>query len=691
MWLREAKNQPLVLVFEDLHWIDSETQEFLNEFLEKVPASQILMLFNYRPEYRHPWGSKTFFDQLRLDALPAESAEELLTGLLGRDADLAPLKQMLVRRGNPFFLEETVRTLIETGTLIGDRGDFRLVKPIETLQIPPTVQSMLAARIDRLEADDKRLLQTAAVIGKDVAFVLLKAISDLDEEQLTFALARLQASEFVYEAGLFPDLEYTFKHALTHEVAYAGLTQERKRHLHARIVDAIEHTYASRIDEHIERLAHHALRGEVWETSVNYLRRAGQRAFARSAYAEAVNWWEQALKATKNLPDGQSITNQEIDIRLELRGPLFALGKLEKTMEHISVAQQLAEREGDHYRTALALAYQVQARLFTCDVSKALSVGQRALLIAEEQNYTDVRVIAGLYLPHMLQAQGAPREAEAQQRANIESLSAVPENERFNMPALPVTYEYGMYAQMAADFGNFSQAEELLQRASDSAQRVSLPYGQAYVYFSTCMVQWIKGEFGEAIAAGEEGMRICDANGINMFRVWVAMNLAMSYAKADRASEAVKLFDDTLPQFDEMGIVYGRLIALPLLANAYLADGELPASLKAADDAIRIQAKNSTNLQRPMTLEVLGRIHSHPSYFKPEQAETYFRQARESAELQGSRVNIAHSHAGVGRLHARLNNRAVAREELTRASNMYREMEMNVYLGQTQEDLADLG
>ena len=232
LWLREAQNQPLVLVFEDLHWIDSETQEFLNELLEKIPATPILLLFNYRPEYQSPWGNKTFFNQLRLDTLPVESTEELLTSLLGSDNDLAPLKQMLVKRGNPFFLEETVRTLVETGTLVGERGAYTLTKPIDALQIPATVQTMLAARIDRLDSEDKRLLQTASVIGKDVPFELLKAIADMNESDLAQALSRLQAAEFVYEAGLFPDLEYTFKHALTHEVAYGGLTQERKRAVH---------------------------------------------------------------------------------------------------------------------------------------------------------------------------------------------------------------------------------------------------------------------------------------------------------------------------------------------------------------------------------------------------------------------------------------------------------------------------
>jgi predicted ATPase len=164
--LREAREQPLLLIFEDLHWIDSETQAFLDTLVDSLGSARLLLLVNYRPEYQHAWGSKTCYSQMRLDALPAESAGELLEALLGDDPGLAPLKQRLVRRGNPFFLEETVRTLVETKALAGERGRYRLTQPVQAIQVPPTVQMMLAARIDRLPPEDKRLLQTASVVGK---------------------------------------------------------------------------------------------------------------------------------------------------------------------------------------------------------------------------------------------------------------------------------------------------------------------------------------------------------------------------------------------------------------------------------------------------------------------------------------------------------------------------------------------
>ena len=236
--LRESQVQPLLLVFEDLHWIDTETQALLDRLVDSLPTARILLLVNYRPEYQHGWSNKTSYTQLRLDPLPPASADEVLQALLGDDPSLAPLKPLLIARteGNPFFLEESVRALVETGVLVGERGAYRLAHALQSLQVPATVQAVLAARIDRLPPEEKRLLQTAAVIGMEVPLPLLQAIAEAPEESLQRGLAQLQATEFLYETRLFPEHEYTFKHALTHEVAYGSLLLERRRVLHARIV-----------------------------------------------------------------------------------------------------------------------------------------------------------------------------------------------------------------------------------------------------------------------------------------------------------------------------------------------------------------------------------------------------------------------------------------------------------------------
>jgi len=327
--LRESQVQPLLLVFEDLHWIDTETQALLDRLVESLPTASLLLLVNYRPEYQHGWGSKTSYTQLRLDPLPPASAEEFLHTLLGDDPSLAPLKQLLIARteGNPFFLEESVRTLVETGVLVGEPGAYRLARPLEGLQVPATVHAVLAARIDRLSPEDKRLLQTAAVIGTNVPFALLRGIADVPEAALHRGLAHLQAAEFLYETRLFPEPDYTFKHALTHEVAYGSLLLERRRVLHAGLVEALEALAPERVAEQVEHLAHHALRGEVWDKAVTYCKQAGARADNHAAFREAVAAFEQTLQALEHLREHSDIRVLALELRLALGPSLSALGE----------------------------------------------------------------------------------------------------------------------------------------------------------------------------------------------------------------------------------------------------------------------------------------------------------------------------------------------------------------------------
>src|SRR5215471_2095063 len=256
--LRESQVQPLILVFENLHWIDSETQALLDRLVESLPTARLLLLVNYRPEYQHSWGSKTYYVQLRLDPLLPENAMELLRDLLGEDASLGALTQRLIAstEGNPFFLEEIVQTLVETDALVGERGAYRLVTSLGTIQVPATVQAVLAARIDRLPLEEKDLLQAAAVIGKDVPAALLHATVEVPWADVQRSLAHLQAAEFLYETALFPELAYTFKHALTQEVAYNAVLLERRRSLHERAAQTIERLFAVRLPEHYNALAH---------------------------------------------------------------------------------------------------------------------------------------------------------------------------------------------------------------------------------------------------------------------------------------------------------------------------------------------------------------------------------------------------------------------------------------------------
>src|SRR5262249_20697884 len=324
--LRESLNQPLILIFEDLHWIDTETQGFLDTLSESLASARILLLVNYRPEYRQEWGQKTYYAQLRLTPLGQDEAEELLTFLLGNNAGLKSLKQLILEKteGTPFFMEEVVQTLAEEGMLIGERGNYRLEKVPTELHISPTVQGVLTARIDRLSPAEKALLHQVAVIGRQFPLSLIHHVVTQPEEELYRLLASLQSKEFLYEQPAFPEVQYIFTHALTQEVAYGTVLQERRKALHERTAQAIEALYRATLDEHYSELAHHYSRSGNTEKAVEYLHLAGHQAVQRSAYTEAASHLRLALDLLKTLPDNREHTQQELTLQIALGVTLMA-------------------------------------------------------------------------------------------------------------------------------------------------------------------------------------------------------------------------------------------------------------------------------------------------------------------------------------------------------------------------------
>ena len=448
--LRESQVQPLLLVFEDLHWIDTETQALLDGLVESLPTARLLLLVNYRPEYQHGWGSKTYYTQLRLDPLPPVSANELLHALLGDDPSLAPLTQLLIARteGNPFFLEESVRTLVETGVLVGTPGAYRLAQAVPSIQVPATVQAVLAARIDRLPPEEKRLLQTAAVIGMEVPLVLLQAIAELPEETLHRGLTHLQAAEFLYETRLFPEREYTFKHALTHEVAYRSLLQERRRALHTRIVEALETLAGDRLADQVERLADHAVRGEVWDKALLYCRQAGAKAMERSASREAVGCYEQALAALEHLPEQRELREQAIDLRFDLRSARMVLGQHERVLHDLRAAETLAEALDDPRRLGRVSVYMAQYFLVVGQYDRAIASSQRALALAAASGDNRTPIEANNFLGLVYFLQGDYRQAMDACRRAMAALEGERRYERFGQPVLPAVTSRDLFVPL---------------------------------------------------------------------------------------------------------------------------------------------------------------------------------------------------------------------------------------------------
>jgi class 3 adenylate cyclase len=387
--LRESLNQPLAVIFEDLHWIDSETQAFLNLLADSIGTARILLLVNYRPEYRHEWGNKTYYTQLRLDPLGKESADEMLRALLGGAVEIGPLKHLVAEKteGNPFFMEEAVQVLIDEGALVREGAAVRLTKPLGELKIPPTVQAILAARIDRLAPDHKALLQTLAVIGTEFKLGLIRKVATKPGPELEPTLSELQLAEFIYEQPAVGDVEYTFKHALTHDVAYHSLLGDRRRLLHERIGAALESTYAESLNDHVTELAHHYARGGNPAKALRYCLRAVIQCADRGSNAEAVAQFESGLEQLQKLPDNDRRAELELDLRNAALGALGdSKGYTSLETEHsIARAMELCQRPGINWeKTWMALYQFFFVQQLRPDVEKAKAISAELIARAGE-------------------------------------------------------------------------------------------------------------------------------------------------------------------------------------------------------------------------------------------------------------------------------------------------------------------
>jgi class 3 adenylate cyclase/tetratricopeptide (TPR) repeat protein len=530
--LRESQVQPLLLLFEDLHWIDTETQAVLDSLAESLGSAPVLLAVNYRPEYRHGWGSKTYYRQLRIDPLPPESADALLHALLGADPSITPLTPLLITRteGNPLFLEESVRALVETGSLVGKPGAYRLVRAAEAIQIPATVQAILAARIDRLRPELKRLLQAAAVVGKDVPVALLAAVAELDGDALQAALAALQTAELLYEARMFPDLEYTFKHALTHEVAYGSLLQERRRALHTTILGALERLHAERLAEHAEVLAHHAERAAVPDKAVRYLREAGLKAAERSASREAVDFLERALALLAGLPETRETLSQALDVRIALGAPL--IGVHGPAAPHVEAsyrtALELVEKLDDSSRRFQVLWGLWYGQFARGKYTDAVAAGERLLVTAKRGEDVMQLIEAHHTLWPPLVSMGAVKQALPHIERGIELY--VPERHG-GSASLYGGHDPGTCCRYFLALGQWGLGyPERARTTAGDAARLAARLGHAMT--STMTLGWVasvlflRGDASAAIDVAEQCMAIIDAHGFSAHAPALAVFLA---------------------------------------------------------------------------------------------------------------------------------------------------------------------
>jgi class 3 adenylate cyclase/tetratricopeptide (TPR) repeat protein len=690
--LRESQVQPVLMIFEDLHWIDSETQAFLDSLVESLPAARILLLVNYRPEYEHGWMKKTYYSQVRLDPLPAERAAELLETLLGTDPGLEPLKRLLVDRtdGNPFFLEESVRTLIEMKTLVREGGTYRLSRALERIQVPATVQAVIATRIDRLPPGTKGLLQCAAVIGHDIPLALLQGVSEETTDSLRRELADLQAGEFLYETQLLPEPEYRFRHALTLEVTYQNMLRDQRRALHARALYALEASVARGDAAPVELLAHHAVRAEVWDRAARYLYRSGERAFAQARYHASADFYRTTLEILDRLGAAADLT-LKLDACLELWSARVPFGQWDGLRELAETAAALARALDDGPRLAQVQLRQAQAVSFNGVISGTLeSAIEQAREAFQRADPDDVRTrsYAQFVVGHACRDLGRIAEAVREFGAGIALIEAANRQDMEPGLVLPICVSLGAWRSEAyASLGHFELAmtsgRDALRVATEIQHPPSVVVAQDYLGY----VHLLRGDLHAAVPLLEGALALSTEHDLIHATIRTSSRLAYALALLDESERGLDVLRGALDRYTARVTppvrAYGTTTASAYLAAGAYEDAraEIHGGLAAAADR---HARGYLALLQRLSAEVLAHTGDLAG------ARVRLEEGLATATEQDMRPEVAHCHVALGQVSLLTGGRQEAEGHLTAATAMYREMGMMYWLEKAKMTMTDI-
>jgi len=683
--VRLSQVEPLVLIVEDLQWIDPETQGLLDRLVESLPTARILLLVNYRPEYRHTWARKSYYHQIGLEPLSREAAQSLLGSLLGDHPDLGSLRQLLVERaeGNPFFLEESVRVIVDDELLIGEAGHYRPARALQP-HVPATVQALLAARIDRLPAIEKSLLQRASVIGKDFRLALLESIADLPTTAIGQTLRSLQRAEFLFERVSFPDPVYSFKHALTHEVAYGSLLHDQAKRLHAEIVSAIELLYANTLGDQAEALAHHAVLGEVWPKAVDYLRQAGAAAFARGSIEESLGRYEKALGLADQLEPSTDNIGRRIDVRLDLHVPLIVLGQVSRLIELHRESERLARELDDSPRLGRLLCRMSQYAWMEGRFKDGLERAQQALDIAGALGDAEIGTLAtyALGLNHCLLGAYGPaidlfqRIVDGPDAERAKRLLAV------TVPAYVGAAGWLGYSLTLT--GAVDRALLYTDRAAQVADESDHPQAQAIAYTLRVITLLYRGKVEIAVAEGARAVHLCESKALLVWLPGAVATLGWALALAGRAAEGVVHLERGATFMEAIGIRSNLSRLYVWWADALLMAGHLLDARRVVDRALDLALTYGERGYEADALHTSACIIAAEDRTEMRSAVREYERALELAVELGMLPLVGRCHLGLGRLYSAAGDSEHARSHLARAVTLFRDMGLHSWLAEAE-------
>jgi class 3 adenylate cyclase/tetratricopeptide (TPR) repeat protein len=687
MW---GQRQPAVTFLEDLHWFDGGSERFLEAIVEALPGTQGLMLVNFRPEYHAAWMQKSYYQQLPLLPLGLEAIAELLQDLLGGDPLLATLGERIRARtgGNPFFMEEVVQTLAETGSLEGTKGAYRLMRPAAELRLPATVQAVLAPRIDRLAEREKQVLETAAVIGREFTEPVLRRVVELSEIDLTAALLKLTSAEFVYEQALYPQAQYTFKHALTQEVAYRSQLAERRARVHAAIARAIEEIDSGKLGESAALLAYHWEHAGDAREAAKWHRRAAEWVGFNNP-VEALRHWGSARQLLDTLPETPENLAERAAVRALIMIHLVRLGDPEDQATSLfREGREFATRSGDPHVVSQVLNSFGHVRLVAGSVAEGLDLLLESIQRADETEDIGLRVAVrdGPCLAYLSAGRLSEGLAVAEQGLGLARGDLELGADRLGFsPSLGLAFRRGFaLSLMGRPREGAAELDRVIELAHTSQQLLPLSFSHAG-HVVRCEVT---GDAVLALAHGREAVDYAERTGSQNGRIYAYLSLGLANVLNGAWHDAFEALGEALAIARDRRLPLQEGAVLAAMAAAHLGLGDCAKALALAEEAIAVCRRRGTRLREFLAL--LTRMRALRELYgikATREIEVALAEADAWLEMSGAKSYEPFLHVERAEL-ARLNGDEATRErELREAHRLFLEIGAPIRAAEVAKEL----
>jgi class 3 adenylate cyclase/tetratricopeptide (TPR) repeat protein/energy-coupling factor transporter ATP-binding protein EcfA2 len=684
--VRESENRTLIIAVDDLQWIDRTSEEFLAYLLGWLANIRILLIILYRPEYTHQWASKSYYSQIGVDQLSTSTSAELVQSILQEGEIATELRELILNRaaGNPLFMEEFTHTLLENGSIQKKDHQYVLSTSASDIQVPDTIQGIIAARMDRLEENLKRTMQVASVIGRDFAYRILQTITGVREELKSY-LINLQGLEFIYEKSLFPELEYIFKHALTQEVAYGSLLLKRRKEIHERIGKAIEELYPDRLEEFYEVLAHHYSRGESLEKAYHYLKLSGDKATLSYSAWEAFRFYKEAIKVLNELPETAENKRRGIEVRLSMATPMMVLVYPEDSLQILQEGERLSKELGDE--RSLANIYSSTGMYYSLRGESLLGRKYAQYCFEEAEKIQDIELMAPIGFDLSVSYNGAGeffKVAELAPRVLALLESTQRESESFGKGINLYSALLSNYGGAMGMLGNFEEGEALCEKGLRFALDIDNLYN----------IGWAELTYSAFFAAKGDGKNAVD-HSLNSVRYFEELQLVLGIGLAltelglgyyflgdlETAREHVQKAIDIQ---SSAGIPFYSSLPYWILGVVDLDSGDLENALGCTEEALELAKKNNEKLTEGTSRILLGRVLGKADKSRYSEAEECILQGIKLLDELKLKPFFSQGYFCLGELYSDIGQEEKALENLKKAEGLFQEMGMDYWLRKTQ-------